>query len=359
MQLKELSLQNFRCFKQLNLTFDAPIVFIKGDNGAGKTALLEAIYYLCYLRSFRTYSSRELINFDSDNFFVRGLFSDRKSDTHELSIGVTHQKKLVKLDQKPINSFQDLNKCVKVISLSESDLQVIQAGPEHRRSFIDSYIFLNEPSFTKELCDYKKILSQRNALLQRFSFDKASYLIWTEKLWHQTQKIEEIRSSYLQEIEGFVQEEATFIPNASNIQLKYCCKRCPGDTFKQFLLKNPSLSDEERLIQRSLFGAHLDDISIKWRTKNARLYASRGQQKLVMLLLKIAKVKGLIHRMRHSILLLDDFVTDFDEERIQQILPLLHSLNCPLFFTCAQGENSLERALKAYKVQTIILDRSF
>jgi len=359
MQLRDITLHNFRCFKNAHFNFKAPIVLIRGNNGTGKTALLEAIHYLCYLRSFRTYVPRDLISFKQGSFFISGTLLDDDLSTHNIQIGVTAKKKVVKFNQRMIVSFKELVGRFRVITLSEADLQIIQGGPEQRRSFIDQYIFLHDPSFAPLMRDYRTTVEQRNALLQQKQLDTASYTIWTQQLWHQTKAIQKIRIKHLQELEKLIKEEqASHFVQPPQIVLRYISKRNLQRDFDAFLAVNPTLQHDESRLQRSLFGAHIDDFVIRWHDKHSRLYASRGEQKLAVLLLKIAQMKGLREKIGESILLLDDFMTDFDERRIKQLLPFLFSLKCPIFFTCAQNESILHNELYRCDAQEIVLEET-
>ncbi|HBR70370.1 TPA: hypothetical protein DIC20_04395 [Candidatus Dependentiae bacterium] len=357
--IQSLDIKNFRCFDHLSLTFETPIVLIKGENGTGKTALLEALYFLCYLRSFKTYAPRELIRFNQDGFFIRThfIFENTETDLIELQVGVTQQKKLIKLNNKPAKTFNDLLSCLRVVSLTENDLQIIQGSPEARRSFIDNYIFLQEPTFSQEMRTYRATLNQRNALLQRKMLDNDLYKILTKKLWTLSDRIQRLRTDYLKNLETEIQLIQSESFSEHSIDLAYFCKRPLKENFESFYHFYTTLQIEEIKYQRSLFGIHLDDLSIQFRKKSARVYASRGQQKLIALFLKIAQIKGLIKKEGLSILLLDDFMTDFDEERIKQVLPLLLSLKCLLFFTCAQKKSFLEEELNKYGAQIVILER--
>jgi len=357
MQLCNLTLHNFRCFKKANFCFNKRIVLIRGNNGTGKTALLEAIHYLCYLRSFRTYLPRELITFKQEGFFIKGVLLDDDQSTHELQVGVTAKKKVIRFNRKQILAFKELVGRFRVIALSEYDLQIIQGGPESRRSFIDHYIFLHDSTFAITMRDYRTIVEQRNVLLQQPRLDIESYQIWTERLWQKTIFIQKQRIKYLQLLERLVAEaQKSYIQHPITIKLRYQSKRAMNNDYQSFLISHLTLQQDEMRLQRSLFGAHLDDFIIQWHEKHSRLYASRGQQKLIILLLKVAQMKGLRKKMGESILLLDDFMTDFDEKKIKQLLTLFLSLKCPIFLTCAQNGGILRAELSKYSPQEILLN---
>src|SRR5437762_3724304 len=107
LRISRLEINNFRCFQTFNIECNTPLILIQGANGAGKTSLLEALYYACYLRSFRTAAPRELITHGADNFFVR-VSLDSASEQNEVQVGFSGARRLVKINQRPIISYKEL-----------------------------------------------------------------------------------------------------------------------------------------------------------------------------------------------------------------------------------------------------------
>lgn len=345
-----IQLKNFRCFDKISIAFDNTIVLVYGLNGTGKTSLLEAIYYGCYLRSFRTYLTRELLALGKDSFFVKiSIKNQLSSDSvdHSIQIGFADNKKLVKIDDKAIISYKELLSYYRVISLTEDDLTLIQGGPEERRNFLNQALIIINPSFLIYMREYKVILDNRNALLQNNIIDKETYLIWTQKLWECSDKIQKIRKDFLlsleKEVNALLQQ---YVDNNLTVFLTYQPKKQPFSSFNEFWEKNVvQLSEQEKAFKRSLFGAHLDDFSILLEGKKSRNYASRGQQKMITLLIKIAQIRQLNALYGPVIFLLDDFMTDFDNERGKSLLQALFELNCQLIFTSPRRDNTLENVL--------------
>lgn len=347
LQLKNIQLKGFRCFDNIQLNLDAPLVLIEGDNGTGKTSLLEAVHYLCYLRSFRTHRAQEIVQFQKPGFFVKAAFTAQDmhgiDEAHELQVGFESKKRLVKMNQKSVRSYKELMDHFRVVTLTEHDLTLIQGAPEVRRSFIDQVLVLQNPELAKQLREYRKIVSNRNALLAHQSVAKDLYDVWTEQLWNASRYLQNERKAGLEELQKQVN---TILHDAFDskftIAFQYGAKRKSAqESIGQFLDQQGNLYHDEIRFRRSLFGAHLDDFSIIFQDKKSRAYASRGQQKLIVLLVKIAQLQQLAQKRGTAIFLLDDFMTDFDEKKVEILVPLLADLGAQLIFTSPARHNKL------------------
>ena len=355
LQLATLYLKNFRCFDQFTIDLDSKIVLICGKNGAGKTSLLEALYYGCYLRSFRTHLSRDLVALGKDSFFVKFLIRNSSSDNcvdHTIQIGFAQNKRLVKVDNKTTVSYKDLLSYYRIISLTEDDLKLIQDGPEERRSFIDQALLLHDASFLTVMREYRVVADNRHALLQQNIIKDEEYFVWTKKLWEYTRPIHQLRRQLLSELEKEINILIyRYIDKNISVSLAYQPKKGTYSSFDLFWTTNKDdLLRQEKQLKRSLFGAHVDDFTITLEGKRSRAYASRGQQKMIVLLIKVAQIKHFTQKNGPIVFLLDDFMTDFDVERGQALLSVLFELNCQLIFTCPRRDSALECALTASQI---------
>lgn len=283
LQLASIQLKDFRCFNQTTIDLNSPIVLICGSNGTGKTSLLEALYYGCYLRSFRTHLARDLIALDKESFFIKLFVSDNHVDngvSHQISIGFAGNKRRVTVNNKAIVSYKDLLTHYRIVSLTEDDLKLVQDGPEERRAFLDQALLLDDASFLTTMREYRVILENRNALFQKSAVDKEAYFIWTKQLWEFTQSIQLIRKNLLQQLEVEVNRLLHIhIDQQVTISLVYQAKKQSDLSFEAFLHKNSELIQQEMYFKRSLFGAHIDDFTIVLAGKKSRAYASRGSRK--------------------------------------------------------------------------------
>lgn len=345
MIIKELTLRQFRCFQEQTIKFDGRVVVIEGLNGSGKSSLLEALHYSCYLRSFRTHLNRDLIHLDSDYFFLNVTFHPEQAlVTDQIQVGFSGAEgRIVKYNQKQIHSYKELNDHFRVVTLVADDIELIQGSPELRRDFLNYALLLHNPGVMATFKRYKQILDQRNSILTQRRGNLAAseeFEIWTEKLWQEAKIIRLLRIEYLKMLEDAVNELlATYFAGPETIDLSvafsYASKNIKDQDFDEFwqTYKTNQLITEQEW-GRSLFGIHLDDFTVMFQRKKARVFASRGQQKLLVLLIKIAQLKKLSATGEPGVLLLDDFMTDFDHSRIAQSVAALKDLKFQMFLSC-------------------------
>lgn len=320
------------------------------------------MHYLCYLRSFRTHTPRELLAFEQDTFFLRatvqGDLTSPYAGTHEVQVGFSGKKRLVKLNQKIVSSYKELIDCYRIITLTEDDLALIKEGPEMRRSFLDSAILLHDPSYSITMRHARQIIDNRNSLLYNGSYSFASYLLWTEQLWDISRTMQAARIEALRGLEHATNDlGARYVSPDLHITFTYAPKKiAPYATFDTFMSEYGSqLKMEETRMRRSLFGAHLDDFSIILQGSSSKSFASRGQQKLLVLLLKMAQMQELVTKRGPAILLLDDFMTDFDEQKATSLLVALASFNCQRIFTSPLQKGTLHDILLSMGASTLNL----
>lgn len=347
MRITHVQLKHFRCFNTLDISFDHPMILIEGLNGTGKTSLLEALHYLCYLRSFRTYSPQELIQFGQDTFFIKARMHSEHNESYDLQVGFSNKKRLVKINDKAVSTYKELLDFYRIITLNEDDLLLIKEGPDLRRLFIDQAIILSAPSHAALSRRCRDIIDNRNALLKKGG-SQESYDLWTQQLWQISKEIAVARTQALELLEREIKElVAVYFNGAFEVAFTYVPKRQYEDSFEQFMDKNDQLYHQETRFARSLFGAHLDDFYIGFKQVSSRNFASRGQQKLIILLLKAAQVKALQQLKGQCVFLLDDFMTDFDHDKARQLLPLLTDLKVQLIFTVPTQQGVLHTELLA------------
>lgn len=319
-----------------------------GENGSGKTSLLEALHYSCYLKSFRTHLNRDLVNLENQHFFIEVDYDlSRRGESDQIQIGYSEKEgKVVKFNKKAVTSYKELIEQYSLVSMTADDLQLISGAPSFRRDFLNYSLFLMNAEIMQLFKKYRQIVDQRNALLQQgFQQQESQYFqeqiaVWTEKLWEESKAITEERLSFISKLEKIANDYfANFIEKKENpIKIVYLPKnklffeaKSFGDFYQSYMSKN--LLQSEIKFRRSLIGCHLDDFDVIYYDKKARTFASRGQQKILTFLIKISQLKLLEINGKREVLLLDDFLTDFDENRAEKCMQMLLSLDLQIFIT--------------------------
>lgn len=331
-----LSLTTTRCFTHKTFSWESNRLLLLGDNGSGKSTILEALSYCCYLQSFRTSKQSEIAELGSDRFLI-SLSLVNEFNSLSIAAEWNNGKKSVLVNNKAVSSYRAIIDQYRVISLSEDDMKLIQGAPEERRSFIDTALLLHDPAHAERMRSFRKIVLQRNALLEMGS-SSSHTAIWSEQLFALSHEVIQARKSLLARIELALKTVALELGDARAIELRYAPKHpemLTSGTYEDFTAQLPELEMRELRVKRTLWGAHLDDIHIIFDGKESRLFSSRGQQKLLLVLLKIAQVRDLIRHAatEHLFFLIDDFITDFDSKRIREIARLLDTLPCSLVIT--------------------------
>lgn len=358
MIIKELRLNNFRCFKNDVFLFNDKFVIIQGPNGSGKSTILEALHYSCYLRSFRTHLHKDLMQIGKEHFFAQILFEQELTGTSDqIQIGFSgDQGKVVKLNQKPIVSYKELLAAYRIVTLTADDLTLVHSAPEVRRNFLNYSLFLADPSSASSMIKrYQHIVDQRNKLLSSYGNVGSQHLIslkdeifvWSESLWNASLEIRKLRKDYLEKLEllvnQFLEQFYWESDNSLKISFDYVSRPANHDIdFPMFWGKFYSSGFfREVKYGRSTFGAHLDDISIVFQQKKARVFASRGQQKLIVFLLKVAQLVLTNTTGESGVLLLDDFMTDFDDKRLEQGIKMLAGMQGQIFISCPTDSSKI------------------
>lgn len=346
MNIKRIRLENVRSFEHQVFDVQRRFVIIQGRNGAGKTTILEALHYACYLRSFRTPTHKDLIMAGKDHFFIEIEYYDHQLASDEkIQVGFSpKQGKMVKLNAEKIKSYKELIAHYKVITLTADDLKLINGTPEDRREFLNFALIFQDSTMLHDLKEYKKILESRNALIEhqasRLSAQSEELKVWTEQLWCMTLKIQQRRISYLtqlsQGVNKLLQDFYSTKEEELTIKFSYDSRntalhRASFENFWHFY--QTKLFEQEIRFRRSLFGIHLDDFIIEFQAKKAKAFASRGQQKLIAFLVKVFQVQDSLQRNLTAVFLIDDFLTDFDHARIGQCFDLIENLQTQVFVT--------------------------
>jgi DNA replication and repair protein RecF len=325
MFLQSLSLVNFKNYTEAQLAFSDGINVFVGENGAGKTNLLDAVFYLCFCKSFLNPIDSQNIRLDEKFFLLQGIFS--KDDKQvEISCSVQHgQKKKVKKNKKEYDKLAEHIGQFPAVVISPYDTNLISEGSDTRRKFIDSIISQFDKTYLEMLQRYNKVLDQRNALLKQFYdnriFDNESIEVWDVQLVDLGKQIFEKRKKFLVDFIPVFQKYFDLIANhKEQIYIEYRSQLETVD-FARELEKN------QRRDMSSGFtsvGIHKDDLIFIIHNQPIKKYGSQGQQKSFLVALKLAQFELISQLLKMKpILLLDDVFDKLDHNRVTHLIRLV------------------------------------
>ncbi|MDO7873148.1 DNA replication/repair protein RecF [Hymenobacter sp. ASUV-10] len=328
MTLDSLHLLFFKNYDEANLRFSPGINCFIGDNGSGKTNLLDAIHYLSLTKSAFTPTDSQSIKQDADFFVVKGKFqadSSASSETIQVSLRAG-QKKALTHDKQPYDRLSDHIGKYPAVLISPYDTDLIRQSSEERRKYFDSLLSQLDHEFLEQLITYNALLRQRNAVLKQSSgsshgFDRDYLLALDEQLAPLGQQLTAARATFLTEFTPIFQRHYQQLADGREaVTLTYKSQLLDAD-FAQLLRANER---RDLILQRSTTGPHRDDFIFLMEELPVKNYGSQGQQKSFAIALKLAQFEILAIRQQHKpLLLLDDIFDRLDEKRIARLLELV------------------------------------
>lgn len=358
MIVNELKFENFRNLENNHIFPCEGMNIIIGDNGQGKTNLLECIWMFNGVKSFRGSKDRELIAFGRKKAVTEiGFFSEERNQKAEICY--ENGKRTVSLNgiKKPAPSH--LFGKITSIVFSPDHLSLVKDGPEVRRKFIDSAICQIKPKYSIALARYNRALNQRNALLKNISQHSGladTLSVWNKELAVSGSVVMNERKNYIAQLSKLGSEYHSGISEKREnllIEYKNCCTNFESitkiaDDFCSILEKS---SKDDLSLGYTTKGPHRDDIGIYINQRSARMYASQGQQRSVVLSMKLAEA-SLVDKItgQQPIILLDDVLSELDKERQKFLLNKIKDTQ--VFITCCDysAENIMKNGM-IFKVE--------
>lgn len=325
MYLNQLSLLNFKNYPEANLSFLPGVNCFVGNNGAGKTNILDAIHYLCLCKSYFNPIDSQQILHEEAFFLVQGDFN-KDEQTEPVYCGLKrNHKKVFKRNNKEYQRLADHIGIYPLVMISPQDQYLISEGSEERRKFLDNAISQTDSVYLDDLIAYHKVIAQRNALLKQFQernrVDEEMISIYDEQLVHLAVKIYQKRVNFMEEfIPLFNQIYQTISSGAETVTFNYESHLSQTDFAS--LLKNNLTKDI--YTARTNYGIHKDDLQFNLGEFPLKKYGSQGQQKSYVIALKLAHYSFLNTKKGYKpILMLDDIFDKLDEQRIRKLLAMV------------------------------------
>ena len=353
MKLQRLVLESFRNHKQTIVDCSLGVNLFLGDNGEGKTNILEGISYLCLSKSFFSVNDTIVMNIERNGFTASGTFLSDGNIFFEVRVMFDKQKnqKLITVNKTKIDKASSLIGRFPVVILSPEQSAITIGSPSDRRRFVDFVVSQSNRAYLECLIDYRRILKQRNKILSERLFSRkendAALQSWNEQLVHVGAVLIKKRTEFIEDFQSLVinsyakltgtgeQPGITYLPSFE------CTSRDSDAIEAAFYQALQDHHQEEYRIGYSLVGPHRDEFLFQINKLDARSFASQGQHKTFLVALKLAEFFYLKEQCNETpILLLDDVLSEMDGRRSQQLLEATAELG-QVFITSTD-----ERALK-------------
>lgn len=356
MYLKHLSIVNFKNYTEFEAQFSEKINCFVGNNGMGKTNLLDAIHYLSFCKSFFNSVDSQNIKHNEGFFVVQGNF-EKSGEVQEVYCGLKrNQKKIFKKNKKEYERLSEHIGQFPLVMISPSDAELINGSSDVRRRFLDGIISQYDKVYLDKLISYNQVLKQRNALLKHFfesrSFDSETLEIWDDQLINYGRSILDIRKEFLKQFIPLFNKHYQFISESKEeVALHY--ENSLGE--KDFKTAIITSLPRDRSVHYTTVGPHKDDLEFTLNGFSLKKFASQGQQKSYLLALKLAQFEFIKEQKKTKpLLLLDDVYDKLDEERFTKLLEMVSSNNFGQVFITDTHPERIEHLLNTKQIENKI-----
>ena len=355
MKIHHLKLLNFRNYEKMEVSFSPKYNIIFGNNGSGKTNLVESIYVLALTKSFRGTVDKILLMNSKDVCRIEGEVSDKYTNKYKLILKDGGKK--VKINDTKVDKLSDYVSQISVVLFNPDDLRFIKDSPTVRRKAINLEISQINNSYLKNLNMYNKLLKQRNSYLKTTNINANSssefLTILTNKLVDYGEKIYESRKKYINLLNQKIGDLYNSICGIEDLKLEY------SSHFKDFdrdkiLKKYQDNLNRDIILGKTTVGIHHDDIKFKLEGYNIKDYGSEGQQKNAIIAYKLTELE-IFYQIRgnYPILILDDLFSELDRFKINNILNLINE-DIQTFITTTEIDKINDTVLSNSKIFEVV-----
>lgn len=354
MWLKNITLLNFKNYSDANVSFSKTVNAFVGNNGAGKTNLLDAIHYLCLCKGYFNPIDSQQIKTNEDLFMIQGDF-ERLEKNEKITCGLKrNQKKQFKRNKKEYDKLANHIGLFPLVMISPYDTNIIMEGSEERRRFMDNVISQTDSHYLDELILYNKHLLNRNALLKQISiiksYDPTLLEIYNDQLIASGMKIFAKRQEFMTHFVPLFSKYYNYLTdNNEQVGLQYQSQLI--DTpFEQLLVQS---IEKDKVLERTTTGIHKDELVFTIHDMPLKKFGSQGQQKSFVIALKLAQYYYLQqHKGFKPLLLLDDIFDKLDDERVSKLMEMVSHHDFGQIFITDTGK---ERVLSIFeKINTAL-----
>lgn len=315
--IKNIKLNNFRCFKTKSFCFKPNINILIGNNGCGKTSVVEGISYLCLGKSFRGAKDREVLGFDCEYFNIISTISENCDE--KVIISYDKSQKRIKKEEYVYKTLSEYVGLYKLISFSPDDLYIIKGAPATRRTFIDTFLSQYDSNYLKSLSEYKKTLKIRNEFLKNIEndvYDKVMLDVIDDKLVSSGCEIIKLREKYINLLNQYlILVSKDLLKEQESITVSYDSELLNKE-FKEIIKNNRKI---DILSKTTTQGPQRDDLKIGFNGVDASSFSSQGQIRVAVLGLKLAMYEMFLKQNDNIIVILDDVFSELDKNK-QELL---------------------------------------
>lgn len=349
MYLKRIKLVNFRNYQQQEIELSPNMNLFFGENAQGKTNILEAVFLCAIGKSFRAKKEKELINLEKKQAFVEIEYE--KSDRSGKIKIILDDKKTIFLNDIKQSKLSDILGKINMVMFSPDDIEILKSSPAKRRRFLNIMISQLRPHYVHSLNMYQKTLEQRNNYLRQIVKEnkpKEMLEIWDESLANYAKEIFEYRNEFVGKIKEKISDiHSQITDRQEELKLKYISDCENKETYKEELIKSRKADIERGYTSK---GIHRDDIYFFINKKQVNIYGSQGQNRTVILSLKLAELEIIKEETEeYPILLLDDFMSELDGKRRENFLKNIE--NTQILITCTEEFTICEKMCKNFQVK--------
>jgi DNA replication and repair protein RecF len=359
MWLQNLELRNFKNIREMDIDFSHYINCIVGENGSGKTNLLDAIHYLCLTRGIYSLSDHLTINFESDFFRLVGYWDVDNTKIKEECIFSNASKKIIKIEGAEYEKLSEHIGKFPLVVIAPDDTDLIREGSEIRRKFFDGIICQLNPEYLTDLITYNYLLKQRNALLKKTAetgkTDGNLFESYDVQLITIGKRIFDIRTKFIQDFIPVFENQYDYISSSKESSLITYLSDLQSEEYE---IKFKSAFNKDLMLQRTTQGIHTDDYDFFIDDRPVKKTASQGQRKSFVIALKLAQFEIIANvKNRKPLLLLDDIFDKLDDARIEKLIQMIiNETFGQVFITDARPERSKAIFGKyGSKVKTLLL----
>jgi len=330
-----LSLTNFRNLNNSTLDISAKEVFFVGENGQGKSNLLESLYFASYASSFRTHTDSEIVTYGMKDFSIRTQFKDSNDKTSVIGIYLKDGKKKIERNGKTVKDRKELVSTIPCVLFCHSDMEFASGEPERRRFFIDQSLTMHDSLYIDTMRHYKKVLKSRNIVLKEQNTQLLDAL--DLQLVEKGLEIQKKRKALIHFFDLYFSDLYKEISGIENVHIAYA-PSWKADTSVEILEILSQKKEIDLQMGTTMSGPHRDNIRFIKDGKSFVPGASTGQRRLLSILLRIMQSKYYMEQtQKKTVLLMDDVLLELDPEKRKKVTALLPEYD-QLFCTFLPGE---------------------